>query len=252
MNCYRNFAYIYDYLINTDVNYSIWCNKILKICKKYNINSGKYLDIGCGTGNLTEKIAPFFDSIWCVDFSNDMLAEAESKFRNKNLKITLICQNMIELNLNMKFDLITCCLDSTNYILNEQNLIKYFTAVFNHLKSNGIFVFDINSYYKLTKILGNNVYDYDDDKLTYIWDNNLENEIIDMYLIFFIKEGKLYRRFDEHHRERAYQCDYIENLLSKCGFIILEKLNNYTDKPLKKDSERIVYVVSKGDSNDGR
>lgn len=251
MNCYSDFAYIYDYLINTDVNYDMWSNKILEICEKYNIDKGKYLDIGCGTGNLTEKIAPLFDNIWCVDFSSDMLTEAESKFRNKNLKVNLICQNMVELNLNMEFDLITCCLDSTNYILSEQNLIKYFTAVFKHLKNNGIFIFDINSYYKLTEILGNNVYDYDDEKLTYIWDNNLKDEIVDMYLIFFIKEGKLYRRFDEHHRERAYQCDYIENVLSKCGFKILEKLNNYTDKLLQKNSKRIVYVASKGDSNDG-
>lgn len=249
MDCYSNLAYIYDYLINTDVDYYIWGTKILEICEKYNIDRINYLDIGCGTGNLAEKIAPFFNDIWCVDLSSDMLAEADSKFRARNLKVHLICQNMIELNLNMGFDLITCCLDSTNYILNKDDLTKYFMAVFNHLKADGIFVFDINSYYKLTQILGNNLYDYDDEKLTYIWDNNLENEVVDMYLTFFVREGRLYRRFDEHHRERAYQCDYIENLLSKCGFEILQKLNNYTDELVQKNSERIVYVIRKGDNN---
>lgn len=252
MNCYNDFAYIYDYLISKDVDYDLWSNKILDICRKYNINVLDYLDIGCGTGNLTEKIAPVFRNVWCIDLSSNMLSEAEQKFRNKSLKARFICQNMIEMNLNRRFDLITCCLDSTNYILNEEDLMKYFKAVYNHLKTNGIFIFDLNSYYKLTEILGNNMYDYDDEKITYIWDNNLENEIVDMYLIFFVKQSKeLYRRFDEHHRERAYRCRNIENMLLKCGFDVLEKMNDYTDKSITNDSTRIVYVVKRGTSSYG-
>jgi ubiquinone/menaquinone biosynthesis C-methylase UbiE len=248
MECYNNFAYIYDYLINRDVDYKRWAHKIIEIYKKYNNTNSSYLDIGCGTGNLTENIAPNFEDVWCVDLSSDMLSEAEIKFRNKNIKAKLINQNMVDLNLNRQFDLVTCCLDCINYILDEKSLVKYFKAVFNHLKQEGIFVFDINSYYKLTEILGENLYDYDDEKVTYIWDNKLENEIVDMYLIFFIKEGNIYKRFDEHHRERAYKSSYIEEILLKCGFTILEKLDNYEDKPPEGDSKRIVYVLKKGDS----
>lgn len=250
MDCYNNFAYIYDDLINKDVNYEAWCNKIIQVCKEYNINRKEYLDIGCGTGNLTEKIAPNFESCWCVDLSSDMLTEAEEKFRKKGLKAKLVCQNMIELNLNKKFDLITCCLDSTNYILDDKDLMKYFNRVLNHLKPGGIFIFDINSYYKLTKILGNNIYDYDDENITYVWDNNLENEIVDMYLTFFIREGDMYRRFDEQHRERAYKSNYIEDTVLKCGFNILGKLDNYEDKLPVQDSQRIVYILNKGENEE--
>ncbi|WP_147566006.1 class I SAM-dependent DNA methyltransferase [Clostridium tyrobutyricum] len=249
MDCYNNFAYIYDDLINNDINYELWSNTIMKVCKECNIDNKDYLDIGCGTGNLTEKIVPNFKNSWCVDLSSDMLTKAEEKFIDKKLKVKLICQNMTELNLNRQFDLITCCLDCTNYIIEDMELTKYFKSVIKHLKPNGIFIFDINSYYKITEVLGNNIYDYDDDKITYIWDNNLENEIVDMYLIFFIKEGQLYRRFDEHHSERAYKCEQLEGILSECGFQVLKKLDNYSDKVPQLNSERIVYVVNKKENN---
>ncbi|MBP2033640.1 ubiquinone/menaquinone biosynthesis C-methylase UbiE [Clostridium algifaecis] len=248
MNCYNNFAYIYDDLINKDVDYKGWSGKIIELCKKYNINKREYLDIGCGTGNLTEEIASNFDICWCVDLSSDMLTEAEAKFRKKGLNVKLVCQNMIKLNLNRKFDLITCCLDSTNYILSENDLLEYFNRVSKHLKTDGIFIFDINSYYKLTEILGNNIYDYDDENITYIWDNSLEDEIVDMYLTFFIREGDMYRRFDEQHRERAYKCSRMEDILEKCGFNILDKLDNYEDKAPVQNSQRIVYILNKGDN----
>jgi SAM-dependent methyltransferase len=66
--------------------------------------------------------------------------------------------------LNHKFDLITCILDSTNYILSEEDLENYFKSVYKHLKDNGLFIFDINSYYKLTEILGNNTYNFDNEE----------------------------------------------------------------------------------------
>ena len=100
--------------------------------------------------------------------------------------------------------MITCALDSTNYILDNQDLIKYFSSVKNHLKDDGLFIFDINSYYKLSEVLGNNLYNYDDGEVVYIWENEFKDDIVDMYLTFFVKRGQMYERFDEHHRERAY------------------------------------------------
>ena len=66
-----------------------------------------------------------------------------------------------------------------------------------------------------------------------------------MYLTFFVKKGELYERFEEEHFERAYKEEYLEKLLNKCGFNILGKFEGYTTKEVKKDSERILYIVSK-------
>ncbi|MHC6180780.1 class I SAM-dependent DNA methyltransferase [Clostridium sp. JNZ X4-2] len=245
MNCYKRFAHIYDDLINEDIDYNAWCLKILNLCQLLNVKKQDYLDLACGTGNMTEKIAPHFENSWAVDLSNEMLSEADEKLRNKRLKINLICEDISKLNLNRQFDLITCCLDSTNYLLGEKFLENYFRGVFSHLNSNGIFIFDINSYYKITSILSNNTYTYDDEKITYIWENYLENEIVDMYLTFFLKCKDVYKRFDEHHRERAYRCKTIEQILKNCGLNVIKRLDNYEDKTVTDTSERIVYVVNK-------
>lgn len=245
MDCYKEFANVYDELINNDIDYERWANVILNICEEVNLHKRDYLDLGCGTGNITEKIAPKFNNTWAVDLSNDMLTKAETKMRNEGLKIKFVCQDIVELNLNRKFDLITCCLDSTNYILDIKDVKKYFTSVFNHLNDNGIFIFDINSHYKLINVLGNNVYNYDDENVTYIWENSLEDEIVDMYLTFFVKENELYRRFDEHHSEKAYRCEEIEQLLSEVNFKVIKKMDNYEQKNIVDSTERVAYAVSK-------
>jgi ABC-type transport system substrate-binding protein len=117
--------------------------------------------------------------------------------------------------------------------------------VHSHLKDNGIFIFDINSYYKLKEILGNNIFNFDSEDVVYIWENYLDEDIVQMNLTFFVKQGDLYRRFDEEHCERAYTEEYFEEIITTSGFKIVKKLNNYTDKAITEETERIVYVLSK-------
>ncbi|MGH4118577.1 class I SAM-dependent DNA methyltransferase [Clostridium sp.] len=245
MDCYREFAHIYDKLINSDIDYKSWALNIMSICSEHNIEYDSYLDLACGTGNLTVEIASEFKNIWAVDLSSDMLSEAEQKMREIGIKAKFICQDICLLNLNNTFNLITCCLDSSNYILEEENFKKYLLGVYDLLKDDGLFIFDINSYYKLTSVLGNNTYNYDSDDVVYMWENYLENDIVDMNLIFFVKEGQVYRRFDEHHAERAYSEEYIENVLKEIGFKVLKKLDNYEEKVVERDTERICYVLKK-------
>lgn len=243
MSCYKDFAKIYDQLINCDIDYKAWSELILSVCQEKSINYFDYLDLACGTGNMAEQISKKFKNTWLVDLSNEMLSEAESKLRDMGVKAKYVCQDIKNLNLNKKFDLITCCLDSTNYILKEMDLVNYFENVKSHLKENGIFVFDVNSYYKLTDILGNNVYNYDDEDVTYIWENSLNNEIVDMFLTFFVREGDFYRRFDEEHSERAYKEETIDKIIEDTGFNTIYKFDNYELKSVSEKTERIAYVV---------
>ncbi|WP_125152755.1 class I SAM-dependent DNA methyltransferase [Clostridium rectalis] len=245
MDCYRRFASIYDRLIKGDIDYSTWAEKILDICEEFEIEKRDYLDLACGTGNITQEISKDFINTWAVDLSYNMLTEAEEKLREKGIKGKFICQDISKLTLNKEFDLITCCLDSTNYLIKDSDIKSYFQSVFKHLKKNGIFIFDINSYYKLTNILGNNIYNYDEDDVYYIWENILEHDIVDMYLTFFVREGDLYKRFDEFHRERAYTQNYIETLIDETGFQIKQILNNYENIPIDNKCERIVYVLKR-------
>ena len=208
---YGEFAKIYDELINEDINYNEMVDFILKVCNENNIKFNDYLDIACGTGNITVRLAKHFKDIYGVDLSEDMLREAFDKLKSERIKGKIICQDMTELSLNRKFDLITSVLDSTNYITDNEGLKKYFKGVYDHLKDDGIFIFDINSYYKLSEILGNNIYTYSEEEVF----------------------------------ERAYKESEIEEILQELNLNIINKFDGYLNNNVQANSERIVYIVKK-------
>lgn len=256
---YGEFAKIYDDLINEDINYDNMVSRIIEICNEHNIECKDYLDVACGTGNVTVRLAKHFKDIYAVDLSEDMLREAFNKLKENRIKGKIICQDMTEMQLNRKFDLITSVLDSTNYITDEDDLEKYFSSVKEHLKDDGIFIFDVNSYYKLSEILGNNIYTYSEEDVFYTWENVFEDDMVSMFLTFFVKQGELYERFEEEHFERAYREEELERALSNCGLEIINKFDGYSNNKVQACSERIVYVVKKnittlnlGGSIDGR
>ena len=242
---YGEFAKIYDDLINEDINYDNMVSRIIEICNEHNIECKDYLDVACGTGNVTVRLAKHFKDIYAVDLSEDMLREAFNKLKENRIKGKIICQDMTEMQLNRKFDLITSVLDSTNYITDEDDLEKYFSSVKEHLKDDGIFIFDVNSYYKLSEILGNNIYTYSEEDVFYTWENVFEDDMVSMFLTFFVKQGELYERFEEEHFERAYREEELESALSNCGLEIINKFDGYSNNKVQASSERIVYVVKK-------
>ncbi|WP_291568992.1 MULTISPECIES: class I SAM-dependent DNA methyltransferase [unclassified Clostridium] len=245
MYCYKNFASIYDELIYGDVDYKNWGEKILKICEEYSLERRNYLDLACGTGNLTVELGKSFQNVYAVDLSQEMLTVAEEKLRGNGIRAKVFCQNICNLNIKNNFDLITCALDSTNYITEKQDLKKYFEGVYNLLREDGLFIFDVNSRHKLINILGNNIFNYDSEDVVYIWENYLEDDIVNMYLTFFVREGQVYKRFDEEHCERAYSEEDIEDIFKKLGFKLEKKLDCYDNIPVSEKTERITYVLRK-------
>lgn len=242
---YDEFASIYDRLINEDIDYEKISEKLKNIIENYNVECKDYLDLACGTGNVAERIAGKFENTYCADLSEEMIKKAEAKFKKNNIDAKFFCKDMSNFNLNKEFDFISCVLDSSNYIIEDEDFENYINCVYNHLKDKGIFVFDINSYYKLSVILGNNTYIHNEEDIFYSWENVFEDDVANMYLTFFVKRGELFEKFEETHFERAYKENYIERVLSWCGFEILEKFDGYSDDSVNEKSERILYVVRK-------
>lgn len=241
---YKKFAYIYDELMD-EVNYEEWFKYIDNIFKKFNKNPKNILEMACGTGNLSHYLARAGYDLYCFDISNDMLSIAYNKLKGFN-NVKLFNQNMIDFNLNKKFDGIISICDSINYILDKDKLLQTFRNVKKHLEDDGIFIFDINSYYKLSKIIGDNIFLEDREDIYYVWENffDKENSIASFFLTFFVKDkGESYIRFDETHTEKAYKIEEILDLLKKAQF---SKIHIYDEQSFEKPhtkSERITFVV---------
>ena len=246
MSSYNEFANLYDELMN-DFDYGKWFNYIEDIFKKYNINGSKILEMACGTGNLSIHLAEKGYKLTCFDLSEEMLAQAYEKLnRYKNVK--LLNGNMVDFKINKKFDSIISICDSINYIIDIDDLKATFENVYNHLEDEGVFIFDINSFYKLSEIIGNNVFVEDREDIFYTWQNyyDVDSRICEFYLSFFIKEDNdNYLRFNEEHKERAYTVDEILTTLKSVGFRSIDCFEASTFHEINLKTERINFVVRK-------
>ena len=160
------------------------------------------------------------------------------------------CLPMEDFELYGTVGAIVCSLDSINYLLDDESLYEAFRLCNNYLEPDGLLIFDINTEYKFKNILSDNIFTFDNEKIFYTWENNYceEEKLCDFYLTFFVKDGELYSRFDEVHTERAYSDAEITDALGKNGFSIIEKLDNFTDKPAYQNSERVMYICKNTDS----
>ncbi len=241
---YNKFAYLYDELM-VDIDYKDWYLYIKSIFEKFCNEPKKVLEMACGTGNLSYYLAMGGYDLTCFDLSSEMLSMAYNKLHKfKNVKI--LNQNMIDFNINQKFDSVISICDSINYIQDREDLLLTFKNVREHLNDGGIFIFDINSYYKLKHIIGNNTFIEDGEGVFYVWQNYFDesDDIVEFYLSFFVldKDDK-YIRFDEQHFEKAYYTNEIVELLRQASFREIHCYDGFTFNEPNEKSERVNFVA---------
>lgn len=241
MESYTDFAYIYDKLIDQD--YEKWADYIEEIFKKHGKEPELVLDLGCGTGSITNILAKRGYDMIGIDLSPDMLNVARNKALAGELDVLYLCQDIREFELYGTVDAIICTLDVLNYITDPQNLEQVFALVKNYLNPDGIFIFDINTEYKLKNVLGNNTFVNDEEGVFYTWENEFDGNLSNQFLTFFAEtENGLYERFDETHVQKAYSIAEIKEKLNvnKLSFEGEYKLFTF-DKP-DAECEKTVIV----------
>ncbi len=238
---YESFAYLYDRLTD-DIDYNSFLEFTKKKFEKYGLNAELVLELACGTGSLTQLLCKQGYDVIGLDFSSDMLEVA----REKCPETLFINQDMTEFELYGTVDAIVCYLDSINYITDKRKLLKMFKLVNNYLNHGGLFIFDINSEYKLKNIIGNNCFVRNDEEIFYSWENELLKDRVNFYLTFFTEnEDGSFERFDEMHTERIYKEEELKELLKKAELKLLETVYDFKNTKKSKKSERIFFVAYK-------
>ena len=74
MEAYTAFAEVYDAFMD-NIPYGEWADYVQSLLTEYGVRDGLVLELGCGTGNLTELLASMGYDMIGVDCSGDMLGE---------------------------------------------------------------------------------------------------------------------------------------------------------------------------------
>ncbi|MGE7587348.1 class I SAM-dependent DNA methyltransferase [Peribacillus sp. NPDC101480] len=245
---YERFAYVYDELMK-DAPYEKWLMILTAKLEQYGIGGRKVLDLACGTGEMTVELAQHGFKVTGVDLSDEMLLVANEKAVKLGLSIPLFQQNMAELEGLGQFDCVTIFCDSLNYLRDEEDIVKTFSRVHEHLKDGGLFLFDIHSIYKMEEIFRDNTFAVNGEEVSYIWDcfPGEEPYSVEHDLSFFVRddESGLYDRFDELHYQRTYPVEQYKKWLEQAGFTVSEILADLEEAPLVTETERILFVASK-------
>ena len=246
MDAYTSFAEVYDTFMD-NIPYEEWADYVQGLLKEYDIRDGLVLELGCGTGSLTELLANMGYDMIGVDHSGDMLQIAMEKRAESGSDILYLLQDMREFELYGTVRAIVSICDSMNYITEYADLVQVLRLANNYLDPGGILIFDMNTEYKYETILGDGTIAECREDNSFIWDNHYDREtrINEYGLTLFIREeGQRYLRFDETHYQRAYEPGEIRKAVQEAGMEVVAMYDAFTRQPVREESERI-YVIAR-------
>lgn len=246
MNAYHALAASYDRLTN-DVDYGQTVEFYKQILARENCHPRTAVDLACGTGSVALLLAQEGLEVTGVDLSEEMLTVACQKAMEQDNRPMFICQSLQELNLPRGVDLAVCALDSLDYILDPEDCKEAVSRVYKVLNPGGIFIFDVNTPKKLRAMDGQMFIDEDEDVFC-VWRGEFDDDtnICSYGMDLFQRQGKVWHRSFEEHREYAYSKEQLMEFLKAAGF---SRIRVYADRKFEDPSpeeQRIYFSARKG------
>lgn len=248
MKSYTGFAEVYDAFMD-NIPYDDWTKYLIELMKLYRVpRGGSVVDLGCGTGNVTERLAKAGYECIGIDLSVDMLTIAESKRLKQELSIVYSQQDMRDFQVPEPVDCVVSLCDAVNYLLTEKDLKQMLNAANAALKEDGVLIFDLKTIHFFQDVLADHVYAENREDSAYIWANfyydETQNNEYDLSIFVKNMDG-LFSRFEETHVQHGFTENTVRNCAKSCGFKVEALYDAFTyDRP-RKDSDRVYVVLRK-------
>jgi len=217
------------------------------ICQQ--IHSKEILDLGCGPGLYTQRLAKQGYSVTGIDFSKRSVDYAKQQASDENIEITYICENYVSCTFPKQYDTIVMIYCDFG-VLDELSRDVLLKKIYEALRPGGVFVFDV---FRPRK--------YKDHKETKTWDicnrgfwrpgphlclNSsywYEDSGVHLDQHIIVDEDRqleIYNIWD-----RTYSIDEIYSLLSSTGFVGMEVYDDFSGKPYTEECDTICVLARK-------
>ena len=239
MSAYGALAGAYDALL-VDGDYLRRGKAIAKALKKSPIPVRHVLDLGCGTGTIACYLAAEGYRVTATDLSEEMLTEAASKAMELERPPLFLCQSMPRLRLTEPVDAVVSTLDSLNYLTRPSDLRETFRRVGRYLRPGGLFLFDVNTPYKLRR-MDRQMYMDETEESYCVWRTFFsEKTRVCTYQVdlFRLRRDGAWDRDYEEHRERAWTEEELRRFLTEAGFTDIRLTGDLTHRPPKAEEDR--------------
>ncbi len=246
MDAYGTLARSYDRLTN-DVDYEAVVGFYNAILHAEGLRPRTAVDLACGTGSVTRLLAQQGLRVTGVDLSEEMLTMAWDKCVELDPAPIFVRQKLQNLRLPKGVDLAVCALDSFDYITDPAQGAQAIRRVYKTLNPGGIFIFDVNTPEKLRAMDGQVFLDEDEDVYC-VWRGEFDDQanICSYGMDLFQRQGSVWLRSFEEHREYAYSAEMLVGFLKEAGFTAIAVYGDRRMEPPRAGEQRIYIKARKG------
>lgn len=243
----RTFADIYDHVVGRDF-WGHWWHAFGRVRRTHRIRYRSVADVACGTGEMALRFARDGASVFATDLSEDMLRVAAAKCADTGVRLER--QAMQALTVPEPVDLLVCAYDALNHLDGPEALSATFRRFFAALAPGGHAVCDLATLHHLARDWGTGTFRSVSGGMESIWQTVWypDERRATIHLTVLVSRGaggpaRVTQRVVEHGFTQAE----IEAAIAGAGFTVLEARDMIPWKPGTEASERLFYLLRKGD-----
>lgn len=231
---YEALAACYDALVQDEAATAAWVKLI-----EETVSGQEVLEVACGSGEITIALARKGYAVYASDRSEAMLKQARQK-KDAELVKEWKRMDMRALEGGL-YDGILCLCDSFNYLLEEEDVRRFFQRAWEHLRPGGVLLVDMHSLDRLAEFRE----EYNEagrvNEQSYQWTIESEEDCIYQTFAFYDAEGRAQL---EQHIQRVYDPQWILSELKRCGFVVEVKTDFTKDGIVP--GEKQFYIGRRG------
>lgn len=215
---YKEFAKYYDIFYHNK-DYKNEVNFLMNFIKE----NDRIIDIGCGTGIHASLIANKGYDVEGLDISKEMLDIAKTRLNSK-----LYLQNILDINIDKKYDVIISMFAVLNHLKDTNDLEKCLCNFKNILKDDGKIIIDLHN----PTCSGSKTDSFDNMVRKMEWNFDSSSKIEKSKIIYEIDNKK----YIDSHVFRIFSIDEVKNC---CENVRLEVKNIYENYNINKEGTKI-------------